>query len=742
MRGIVFFALGFGAVCGICATGMAWPWISLLMILAAVAIVLALKFRRRFAFLAPVAVICAGLILGGGWNLLYRAVYLTSVTALNGVTIDAELTITDYSRESSYGVTADAVVMLEGKPYQLRAYLNTEEYLKPGDRVQGQFRFKVTFYDDDVSYHSGKGVFLLAYQQEDITVTGCDSAPWWSIPARLRRQIQNTIDTAFTSDTAPLAKALLIGDASDLSYSDDTALKISGIRHVIAVSGLHVSIFYGAVSLLTMKKRYLTLIVGAPVLLLFAAVAGFTPSVVRACIMVMLMMAAMALKREYDPPSALVFAVIVMLLVNPLTITSVSFQLSVGAVAGIYLFSKPITQWLSRYLVRRKGILGKIGQGIASSIGISLGATLLTTPLCACYFGMVSLVAVVTNLLVIWVISFIFYGIMAACLLYLIWESGALFLAKAVGLLIRFVLLVAHDMSRVPMAAVYTGSGYIVAWLVFVYLLLGVYLLSRKKQPGVLICCALIGLFLSQIATFTEPFTDECRVSVLDVGQGQCIVLQCGTRTYLVDCGGDSDTRTADTAAHTLLSQGITRLDGIILTHYDRDHAGALANLLTRVDTDLLLMPGYDAGEGSDLAEMTAGLPVFVTEDLVISDENMKLTVFGPIFQDTDNENSLCVLFQTENCAILITGDRSGVGERSLLRHTDLPEVDLLIAGHHGSKYSTCTELLEQVRPEIVVISVGENYYGHPAEETLDRISTYTNQIYRTDLNGTVIFRR
>ena len=281
------------------------------------------------------------------------------------------------------------------------------------------------------------------------------------------------------------------------------------------------------------------------------------------------------------------------------------------------------------------------------------------------------------------------------------------------------------------------------AWLVFVYVLLGVYLLSREKKPLLLCCCAVLGLCLAQVVSFVEPLTDECRVTVLDVGQGQCILLQSRGRSYLVDCGGDDDADAADLAAETLLSQGITRLDGVIITHGDRDHAGGMGNLLERIDTDLLLLPGYDeAAENGELANRTRGMVVYVTEDREITCGDVKITVFGPIFPEDSNENSLCVLFSTENCDILITGDRSGVGERSLLRRVELPEVDVLIAGHHGSKYSTSAELLDAVRPDIVIISVGENYYGHPAPETLERIREYTDEIYRTDLQGTVVFRR
>ena len=109
----------------------------------------------------------------------------------------------------------------------------------------------------------------------------------------------------------------------------------------------------------------------------------------------------------------------------------------------------------------------------------------------------------------------------------------------------------------------------------------------------------------------------------------------------------------------------------------------------------------------------------------------------------TSNENSVCVLFESKECVILITGDRSRSGEKELLRNYILPDVDVLIAGHHGSKNATSQELLQAVRPETVIVSVGaNNRYGHPARETLDRLAEFGCKVYRTDLEGSVLIRR
>ena len=746
MRGLVWFVLGFGAACGLCAYGLPMPGIAIMMIVAAILFALAVPFRKRLKRLTIAAVVFSGCFAGAISFLGFRFFYLNTAINMDGKMETVTIQVSDYSYPSKYGSVVDGYVMLKGRPFAIRAYINEDQALSPGDEITCACSFRLTTPDgnEEATYHSGKGIFLLGYQKGSLQISKCDKEPWWFFPVKMRNSIRLIIQNCFSEDTYGFAQALLIGDGSGLDYETDTAFKLSGIRHVIAVSGLHVSILYGLLSVVTTKKRFMTVLLGLPLMLLFAAVAGFTPSVVRACIMVGLMIIALAFDREYDPPTALTFACLVMLGINPLVITAVGFQLSVASVAGILLFYSRINGWLSNFFARGKGIAAKIGMWLSSSVAVTLSAMILTTPLSAWYFGAVSLVGPLTNLLTLWIISFVFYGIIVVCLLGLFWTSGAVFVAEVIAWPIRYVLGVSKFLGGMPLAAVYTRSGYIAAWLIFVYCLLIVFLLSKKKQPWMLSCCAALGLCLALTASWVEPLLNECRMTVLDVGQGQSILLQSEGRTYLVDCGGDRDNETADIVAETLLSQGISRLDGIILTHYDRDHSGGLPMLLTRVPTDALFVPQTGNSEQPEwIGKMDGGTVFSVTDTMELCFGSGRITVIGPTFSTDDNENSLCILFQTENCDILITGDRSADGEKMLLRQTELPQVDVLIAGHHGSKYSTSSELLQAVQPEIVIISAGkDNPYGHPATELLDRLAESGCYIYRTDQNGTIVFRR
>ena len=727
MRKLMWFTLGFGGACAFCAYGR----MPVLLIFAALVLLAACftgESRTRQTLLAVL-----GIVAGLFWFFRFEAKTLQPVYELDGITQEAFIRCTGFPEETDYGYRAEGTVRIGKRTYSVLCYLDHGEDISPGCTLSGPFRFRVTAPggEKESSYYQGEGVFLLAYQTDELTVTAGENT-WRDYPAVFRQKILGILEEVFPEDASAFAKALLLGDTSDLDYATKTDFTVSGIRHIIAVSGLHVSILFALVSFFSFRKRLLSAALGIPALLLFAAMTGFTPSVSRACLMSGLMLLSGLLNREYDGPTALSFAGLVLLAVNPLVITSVSYQLSFASVAGIFLFSPGIRKWM---LSLRSG---KIYSYIAASVSVTLGATVLTVPLCAYHFGCVSLAAVLTNLLVLWAVSVIFYGLLLLCLLHALLPVAAMLVGKLLSLLIRYVLLTAKVIADFSLSAVYTRSIYIVFWLIFVYLLLFVFLLSRNRKPMTFGCCAVLGLCMALLASWAEPLRDDLRFTVLDVGQGQCLLFQMEGENYLVDCGGSSDAMAADAAAETLLSQGVSTLDALILTHYDRDHAGGTENLLTRIGTKLLVLP--DAyPERSLEAEQT----LYASEDLVLRSGNTEIRIFSSKIPGKDNENSLCILFDTENCDILVTGDRDGFGERSLLRNAVIPDVDVLVAGHHGSKNATCEELLTATRPEIVCISAGrDNAFGHPAPELLQRLEDHGCTVYRTDLHGDILIRR
>ena len=732
----MWFTIGFTVACGmgvwvLPANGL----------VTSILIFSVLTFLGRKRGITPRSMAMLGCTLGLCWYFGFLHLYLVPAHAMDGTTVRTTVTATSYSYDTDYGVGVDGEFIIDGKPHKVRLYVNGVEEICPGDTIEGAFQLRYTPPGGmrDPTYHAGDGIFFLGYSRGNVELHRAAESESKYLAEHLRYGILRRLEALFPESTAPLAKALLLGDDFDLDYETDIAFKLSGIRHIIAVSGLHVAMLYSLLRVVSLNRRWLTALLGIPALYFFAAAAGFTPSVSRACMMVGLMMLAQLIEREYDPPTALAFAALVMLVKNPLVITSISFQMSFACVAGIQLFDAPISGWFIAKLgaPKGKGLRSSVKRWFITSVSISLSAIILTTPISAYYFGTISLVGVLTNLLTLWSVSLSFYGIVVSLLVSLIWMRGAAVIAAGASLAMKYVIFVAKLISAFPLAAVYTASIYIVLWLIFVYILLIVFLRSENRYPLVLSCCAVLGLCLALLVSWTQWRLSDTHFTALDVEQGQCLILHTDGKTFLIDCGGSNDKVAANAAADMLLSRGVTHLDGIILTHGDRDHAGGMEYLLQRISTEFVMVPEM---ESSSFPEQRI---IGVARNLSITTEGAKITVFGSTYAEESNENSLCILFERENCAILVTGDRSWMGELMLMHDHTLPDVDLLIAGHHGSKNSTSEELLTGVSPEIVFISVGrDNSYGHPAKETLARLAEFGCVVYRTDIHGNLIFRR
>lgn len=751
MRALLWIGLGF---CAACAVGAYWFSGVLLLVcgicLLLISVITLLLFRK----ISPLRA-AAFAVLGLGFGMIWFQVFST-VTLSEAVKADEKVAfikaeITNYSYETNYGTAAEAETKLNGKTYRIKLYLNDTVSLEPGDLVSGRFLTQYTGPKGvrEETFHSGNGIFLLGYQKDEIRIDHRNDASLRHAPARMRRAILKAIDSVFPGDTAPFAKALLLGDTTDISYETETCLSLSGIVHVVSVSGLHVSILLSLLFLLFGRRKIITPIAGAIFLLFAAAVTGFTPSIVRSCLMNGLILLALMVDRTYDPLTALAFALLVMLGVNPLAVTSVGLQLSAASVLGISLFAGGIGEWIcSRFLwgtVKRRSLKHKLREWFATTCSVSLSATIMTAPLTALHFGMVSLVGILTNLLVLWIINGLFVGTILCVLLNLFWGGAARLLAAGLSWGIRFVLWTAGIFGTFPLAAVYTESPYIVWWLVFLYIMLGIFLIAKRKRVFQLSACALVTLAVALSFSWLEPRLDVYRITVIDVGQGQCVLLQSSGRTYMVDCGGDHGEQTADKAVAVLHAQGIFSLDGLILTHYDADHVGGARYLLSRVPVETLYLP-VGPGEKQwedDIRNSTDARCIWVDEDQQIRWQGATISVFASKSRETSNESSLCVLFQKENYDILITGDRNELGEKLLLTQNHIPRLDALVIGHHGSGSSTSEFLLDLTRPAVALISVGaDNGYGHPDRNVLERLKHHGCIVRRTDLEGTIVIRR
>ena len=237
-------------------------------------------------------------------------------------------------------------------------------------------------------------------------------------------------------------------------------------------------------------------------------------------------------------------------------------------------------------------------------------------------------------------------------------------------------------------------------------------------------------------------------IAVLDVGQGQSIAVMSGDSTVMIDCGGGAkQQRAGETAGAYLLSRGRDRIDALVLTHLHSDHANGVQMLMEMVDVDTLYLP-IEPNDDDGLLEpiLTSAAAhgttvVYISADTGVNFGNINLTLYAPAEAGDANERCIMCLASIGDYDMLVTGDAPAAAEREFISAHPLHDAELFIAGHHGSKYSNSVELIESIGAHTAVISVGYNSYGHPTQQTLERLSYFGYNIYRTDLNGSVEIR-
>ncbi len=679
------------------------------------------------------------------WLTAYGAVFHAPAEALENRTVRLQAVVEDWPEATDYGLRIPVRAGEEdGRKVKALFYGEADlAGLRPGDtlacvacctpanRVRGE----------ESLYNTSRGILLHIQSYGEVTVTRAQGIPPRYALTILAGSVRDRIDQLYPADQAAFLKALLTGDKSGLSDSLTHSFNRVGLGHVVVISGLHVTFLLGLLSFFIKPKGKLSLLVLLAALIAFSVMTGNAPGTVRAVVLSGVMLLGQYLGRDSHPMAALSLGLLVLLTANPYAIANPGLQFSFLATAGIFLWSQP---WTARWLKGVPKRYRKRAAPLLSLLAVSLGSMVLTVPLSALYFGRFSLLAPLSNLLTGWAVSLAFAGGMLSLPLSVLVPPLGHAAAGLVGLPIRFVLWYAEKAGRLSLAALTMDSGYFALWAGFVYLILCLYLFVpvKGKRPIVPVCACVVTLCLSAVLTVQTARRSDLTVTVLDVGQGQSVVLTSGNTTALVDCGGTK--APGDTAATCLQSVGKGTLDLLVLTHFHEDHAGGVPELMGRVRVKAMALPDVDRDsplrrEIEALAKDQGTEVHYITETTQVALEKAVLTLHPPLSGSREtNEQCLALVCTSGDWDALITGDMPREEEQRLAARGILPDAELLVAGHHGSKYSTSQELLEAVRPEWAVISVGYNTYGHPAQETLDRLAALDITCYRTDQRGSV----
>lgn len=537
-------------------------------------------------------------------------------------------------------------------------------------------------------------------------------------------------------EQAVLIKGIFFGDTSGLDLSTNEILSQSGIRHCFAVSGLHVGyvlLFLNALGSVLHLSRGQRICLIAPCLFLYAAMTGFSPSVLRAAVMCMMVLGSGFFGREKNSFNGLGAAALILLLWNPLMLQQASFQLSFMAMFSI-LFFMP---WLERCISWDFPGRGAVLVTIAAQIGM--------IPVLAYMFHVVSFItffiSTICCLLVGGMVLLCFMAMFCALILPIF---GALLLIPC-GLLGEQILKGVSWAVELPFAYIYKGDfGFV--WMLVVYVLLGFIvrfpkLRNRRILSPVLMLMVFVLFLLPGIGN-----KDELTVTFIAVGQGDAIHIHTPSgKNMLIDCCDAKDGKVSYyTIRPYLLSCGVSHLDYILLSHNDDDHSGGVPYLAESFDVEDYILASAAEDTYADILTVAEKHHSDVTwvncGDVIDLEDDIRLDVLWPQqnFEAEDNALSLVVKLTYGDFEVLFTGDVEGSGLNGLMLDKKALAADILKIPHHGSKNSYDEDFYQAVNPDAVVISVGKNSYGHPNDRVVDYFEQRYRKVYRTDLDGSV----
>lgn len=647
-------------------------------------------------------------------------------------------------------------LILSKKPSRILVYDDAKQPVQIGNKVNVKGELSLFEearnpgnFDQKFYYEKQKiGAFLWA---EALRVTDRESNPLKQGLYELRQKWKRIlIDAAGEEDGGTLA-AILLGEKQGMDREIRELYQVNGIAHVLAISGLHLSFLgVGVYHLLRRITGSYTVggLAGVLFLSAYILMIGMTVSAFRAMVMFLFRIGADLSGRHYDSPTALAAAAVTVCMWRPLSLYDSGFWLSFGALIAIILIL-PIFKNLP-----------------AQSLWASVSVNLFLLPILMYSFYEVPIYGVFLNLIVIPLLSVLMAAGLIGTMISLFWERAG----EAIFLCCRIIFRVyEHSCEaalRLPFARVVTGQPDIWKILFYYVFLFAAVLLLRKKEENKgekrsrkkrgFLSVLLVGTGMT-ILLFTAQVKDKITITMLDVGQGDGLVIRGPEgKTYFMD-GGSSDVKKVGEyrIEPYLLSQGIGSLDYVFASHGDQDHISGIKELVQRQKTGVtikrLVLPTQTVWDDAlkELAEMAEkeGIPVFTMEKgQYLTEGKLSLTCIQPgkgEMEETGNSASLVLALRYGDFDMLFTGDVEDEGEKRLVDHLqgEYSECvwDVLKTAHHGSGNSTTEEFLKTAAPQYAFISAGKNNsYGHPHKETLERLKDAGAIVYSTQEEGAV----
>lgn len=548
--------------------------------------------------------------------------------------------------------------------------------------------------------------------------------------------------------TANLLLGILIGERDNIQEDIIESFRTANLSHILAVSGAHTSyIILGITYLISKSKtpKRIGYIITIIILLIFIIITGASYSVVRACIMAIVVIGAKICYRKENFFTSICISLIIILIQNPFAINDIGLKLSFMGTAGIVIFNKSITNFFIKL---------KIKQKIAEALSVTFSAQLMIMPITILNFNTISLTFFISNILASpllgIIIIFGFISIFISSILNPI--SKILFLILHIFL--ELLILVAKVTEKIPGSSILVKTPNILFAIVYYILILFFnYFFVIKQNPTrrfhkkiikiitiknikntvkVIVVVFLIMLLLTRIVRIINP---TFKIYFIDVGQGDSTLIVTPKNKKILIDGGEGKT---NVLFQYLLDRRINKIDYIIISHFDSDHCNGLIEIIEKMRVENIVMSkqSKESEEYKKILEIIKQKNIKVSsvkaEDKIIIEKNLYTKILNPAekfeFQDLNN-NAIVAKLVYKNFSMLFTGDIEKAEENLAKKYKNELKSTILKVAHHGSKTSTSEEFLKYVEPQIALIGVGENNkFGHPNQITIEKLKNIRSQ--------------
>lgn len=617
-------------------------------------------------------------------------------------------------------------------------------------------RNKGGFNEKDYYYELGISGRFIKEEDSDINIYGENDIVSLSL-YKLKKRCINILDRICTLKYSGLYKGILLGEKNDIDSSTKELYKLAGISHLLAISGLHISIIGNFIYKLLRKVMglYPAGITAFVMVLCYGNMIGESISAKRAIIMFAVSLSARIIGRTYDVLSSLSVAFIIIIYTNPLSVCNSGMLLSFGAIFAIVVLHTPLVRFL------------KIKNKIINSFLASEMINLITRPLCAYFYYEISIYSSIINIMVLPLMGVVVGSGVLGIITGMINTGIGSLVIKSGCVVLKFYEYISKIILKIPFSVKIIGIpglGKLIAYFSFLIIIVSILYVYMKKSNNddeidifririVKRICVCGVVIILNIILFIKT-DNSVHISMLDVGQGDSICINDNKNVILVDAGSSNEKNiTKYTILPFLKASGIEKVDYLVMTHADMDHINGMEELMNyeyngNSYVKNIIVPKINESIIDDnyrniikkAKEKKINVIYFKQGDMLKSNK-IKLECIWPTDDVLIDKNDLSITFYliVNDFKMLFTGDLGKTGENQLIEANMISKADILKTGHHGSNNSTTEEFIEIVSPKLSIISCGlNNSYGHPGTDTLMRLKKIQSDIRITKDSGEI----